>query len=143
VPGEHIRCRPLPTADTWDHRPPFDNPSFRQTIEELGRCSDRFLADLGYRREDGKYRILTGNRERVAVFCHAGFGLAWLSHLLDLPLTLVWCGFYLAPSSVTVVLFDERSADYAVPRCLAVGDTSHLYAAGLPVQPSGIVANYW
>jgi probable phosphoglycerate mutase len=36
---------------------------------------------------------------------------------------------------------DERSAHWAVPRCVGVGDVSHLYEAGLPVQPRGIVGN--
>jgi hypothetical protein len=67
--------------------------------------------------------------------------VTWLAHLLDLPLTLVWSGFWLAPSSVTTILFDERSTVWATPRCLGVGDVSHLYAAGLPVQPAGITAN--
>lgn len=142
VPGEVVRRRPLPNPDSWHERPPFDNPAFREIFEELKRNSDEFLSELGYSREGGTYRITAGNRERVAIFCHAGFGLTWLAHLLDLPLTMVWSGFFLAPSSVTTVLFDERSDSTATPRCLAVGDTSHLHAAGLPIQPSGIVANY-
>ena len=62
-------------------------------------------------------------------------------HLLEIPLPLMWAGFHLPPSSVTTVLFDERSEQWAVPRCTGVGDVSHLYAAGLPVQPAGIKAN--
>ena len=142
VPGEIIRRRPLPGLESWHKRAPFDNPEFLKVYDEVRRNSDEFLAGLGYRRKDGSYRITAGNRERIAVFCHAGFGLTWLAHLLDLPLTMVWSGFFLAPSSVTTVLFDERSDTAATPRCLAVGDTSHLHAAGLPIQPAGIVANY-
>jgi hypothetical protein len=43
---------------------------------------------------------------------------------------------------VTTVLFDERSPEWAVPRCIGFCDVSHLYAAGLPVQPRGILANF-
>ncbi|MCZ7545048.1 MAG: hypothetical protein M5R40_16680 [Anaerolineae bacterium] len=75
------------------------------------------------------------------MFCHQGFGLTWLAHLLDLPPPAVWTGFWLAPSSVTTVLFETRSADWATPRCLSVGDVSHLYAARLPVQPRGLRGN--
>ena len=104
--------------------------------------SDAFLARQGYVRDGGAYRMVAPSTEPIALFCHAGFGLTWLSHLLDLPLPLVWTGFFLAPSSVTILLMEERSAEYAVPRCLCVGDTSHLHAAGLPVIPSSTVANY-
>ncbi len=54
----------------------------------------------------------------------------------------MWAGFWHAPTAVTTILFDERSEKWAVPRALCVGDTSHLYAAGLPVRPRGIIANY-
>jgi probable phosphoglycerate mutase len=43
---------------------------------------------------------------------------------------------------VTTVLFEERSAERAAPRCIGLGDVSHLYAAGLPVRPRGIKGNF-
>ncbi len=46
----------------------------------------------------------------------------------------MWAGFYLAPSSVTTVLFDERTRDVAVPRCIGLSDVSHLYHT--PTCPS-------
>ena len=143
VPGQMVRAqRPLPTAEDWNSRPPLDNPSFGEICAALQAESDAFMARHGYVREGGAYRMVERNTERIALFCHAGFGLTWLAHLLDLPLPLVWTGFFLAPSSVTIVLLEERSEDFAVPRCLCVGDTSHLHAAGLPVTPSGITANF-
>ena len=78
----------------------------------------------------------------MAVFCHGGFGLTWLAHLLEIPLSLVWSGFWMPPSSVTTILFDERSQEWATPRCIGFGDVSHLYEAGLPVRPRGIIANF-
>lgn len=142
-PGELIRAQePYPNHDTWHTLTPFHNPEFRQQFEELKKCSDDFIKRQGYEREGGRYRIITPNREKIAIFCHGGFGLAWLAHLLELPLTLVWSGFWLAPSSVTTVLFDERSPEWAVPRCIGLGDVSHLHKAGLPVRPRGILANF-
>lgn len=103
----------------------------------------------------------------IAIFCHCGFGMTWLSHLLGLPLPMVYSSFWLAPSSVTTILFDEQpkhfeqlytaSDDsdnyvYLTPRALCVGGTSHLTAAGLETQntyyeewkrPSGIKNNFW
>jgi probable phosphoglycerate mutase len=88
------------------------------------------------------YTFEYSNRQRIAFFAHLGFGLAWLSYLLDIPLPLMWAGFYLHPSSVTTILFDERAPGVAVPRVLALGDLSHLARAGLPPTPAGIIANY-
>jgi probable phosphoglycerate mutase len=142
VPGELIRAqRPVATSDNWHQHPLLSSPLLRETFETVARDSDAFLARHGYEREDGRYRIVSPNREKIAVFCHGGFGLWWLAHLLEIPLPLMWSGFFLPPSSVTTVLFDERSPQWAVPRCHGVGDISHLYAAGLPMQPAGIKAN--
>jgi probable phosphoglycerate mutase len=143
VPGELTRAQlPCPTSDNWHALPCFSLPVLRETYEWLKVQSDGFLARHGYERSGGRYRITQANRERIAVFCHNGLGLSWLSHLLEIPLPLVWSGFWLAPTSVTIVLLDERSEQWAVPRCLCVGDTSHLHHAGLPVAPAGIKANY-
>jgi probable phosphoglycerate mutase len=142
TPGELIRGRsPYPTHENWHSLEWFSRPFFRERFEQLKRDSDAFLARHGYEREGGRYRIVQSNREKIAVFCHNGFGLCWLAHLLEIPLPLLWSGFWLAPSSVTTILMDERSEQWAVPRCLGLGDVSHLYEAGLPVQPRGIIAN--
>ena len=115
---------------------------YRAVVERVAADSDAFLARHGYQREGGAYRVVQPNTERIAVFCHGGLGLTWLAHLLAIPVPLMWAAFWLAPSSVTTVLMDERVDGLATPRCLALGDTSHLHAAGLPIQPAGIKANF-
>lgn len=79
---------------------------------------------------------------KIAVFCHGGFGLTWLAHLLQIPFPLVYSNFYLWPSSVTTILFDERLTGFATSRCIGLGDISHLAVAGLPPQPRGLLANW-
>lgn len=144
LPGEVIRSQdPLPTHHTWQELDYYRQTAAPDTFQRLKDCSDEFLARQGFERDGGKYRILReNNRDRVAVFCHGGFGLTWLAHLLEIPLTLMWSGFWLPPSSVTTILFDERSPGWATPRCIGLGDVSHLYEAGLPVKPRGIIANF-
>ncbi len=122
--------------------PDFADLSLGETIERIRLHSDRFLAGLGYRREGHRYRVESATTERVAVFCHGGFGMTWIAMLLQIPLPFAWAGFWLAPSSVTTVLFDQRSREFAVPRCLNVSDISHLYGSGCAPRPRGIVANF-
>lgn len=141
--GELIRKDlSLAARNNWHKLPYFDNNAVKRRIGEVSKNSDLFLQKQGYLREGGRYRIIRRNTDKIAVFCHGGFGVTWLSHLLEIPPTLVWSGFYLHTSSVTTVLFDERSSIWAVPRCLCVGDTSHLYKDGLPLHSNGIVANF-
>ena len=103
---------------------------------------------------------------RIALFCHAGTSMTLLSHLLSIPLPLVFSAFWLAPSSVTTILFEEHddskyqvdgvhdSSDciFLTPRALNVGSTAHLSAAGLQTEnslyeewkrPAGIKNNFW
>jgi broad specificity phosphatase PhoE len=143
LPGEVIRAEaPYPTHDTWHEHPFYQGLELREKFERLCRDSDAFIARHGYERDGGRYRIVRPNRERIAVFCHNGLGLTWLAHLLAMPLSLFWSAFWQAPSAVTTVLFDERSPEWAVPRCLGLGDIGHLHAAGLSPQPRGIQANW-
>lgn len=144
LPGELLRAQaPLPTRENWLQMPVFDpvREQVRVSADRIADASDAFLTDFGYVREGTRYRLLRSNPERIAVFCHAGLALTWLAHLLEIPAPLFWSGFFLAPSSVTTVLFEERSADWAVPRCIALGDTGHLQAAGLPRGTRGLEAN--
>jgi broad specificity phosphatase PhoE len=143
TPGELIRAEsPWPTHEDWHRIDAGYAEIVRQKFEEVRRCSDTFLARHGYERIGGRYAVRQASRERIAIFCHNGTALWWLAHLLELPLPLVWSGFWHAPSAVTTILFEERSKEWAVPKALCVADTSHLYAAGLPIRPRGIMANY-
>lgn len=144
IPGEVIRGKDImPVHSDWMKEEFLSTTSAAEIFEELRKNSDDFLKRLGYERIGGRYRIINRNSNKVAVFCHNGFGLTWLAHLLEIPLTLMWSGFWLAPTSVTTVLFDERSDEWAVPRCLQVGDISHLFHAGLQEKPSGIIKNFY
>ncbi len=141
VHGETIRAdlSPLTLAD-WSTHPALA-ADVAPVYTDVQAAADQFIARHGYTREDGRYRTVTANEDRIALFCHNGTGLMLLAHWLELPLPLVWVGFWLPPSSVTTVLFEERSDQWAVPRCLGVGDVSHLYEARLPVRPRGLKGN--
>ncbi len=142
VHGEDVRSlSPLPTHENWGSLPEFERLPVSEVFQMVRSNSDEFIARHGYVRENGVYRIEQPNRERIAVFCHGGFGLTWLAHLLEVPLPLMWTSFFLPTSSVTRILFEERSDEYAVPRCFGLGDISHLRMARLPMQSSGLQAN--
>ena len=97
-------------------------------IEENGKL---FLERLGYREENGIYRILRPNEERVALFCHAAFARAWLSVLLHVPLHMMWSSFSYTHTGVTVLEFRNWKNGFTAPQCLCFSDVSHLYEQGL------------
>ncbi len=128
-------------ADGAGH-PELDAVPLDEVVRRIRAGSDDFLARQGYRREGPVYRVERRHEETIALFCHGGFGLTWLALLLGVPMPLMWAGFFLHPSSVTTILWDEREDGVATPRCLDVGALPHLAVAGLDPTPSGIKANY-
>jgi probable phosphoglycerate mutase len=131
----------LADLNNWRDAPPFDHPLLAGHLERIRAGSDEFLARQGFFHDGEVYRFERENRKHIALFAHLGFGLAWLGHLLAIPLPLMWAGFYMHPSSVTTILFDERTPGAAVPRILGLGDISHLRKAGIPPSNAGIIAN--
>ena len=131
LPAELVRPpTPFPGHDTWYAQPPFTERRFRDAFEQLRRDADAFLARHGYVRDEGIYRCAEPSTERIAMFCHDGFARAFIAHLLEIPVPLMWTGFWLPPSSVSTILFEERARGRFTPRCIGMGDVSHLYAAG-------------
>ena len=105
-------------------------------IEESG---NEFLERLGYKEENGVYRILRKNEEKVALFCHTAFSKAWLSSLLHIPLHIMWASFHNTHTSVTVVEFKNNENGFTAPKCLCFSDISHLYAEGLDTLHDNMV----
>lgn len=101
---------------------------------------DNILANHGYIRKDSYYTVEKHNDDTIVIFCHLGVTMAMMSHLLGIAAPVLWQGFYLAPTSVTILSSEERVKGNAYFRCQVMGDTSHLYAGGEPISNSGYFA---
>jgi len=124
----------LALGDRWYEAEPFCRTKVREGYIRIQQESDKFTEMLGYKRERTLYRILRPSDERVAVFCHSGFGTVWLSYLLSIHPVLFWSSFGLNHSSITVLEFKNTESGMTAPYCLTLSDTSHLYADGLPLE---------
>lgn len=111
-----------------------DSMDCAANIEKEGNA---FLEKLGYRYEDGNYRILQPNEERVALFCHGNFARVWLSSLLKVPLHIMMANFDYNHTGVTVLRFGNNKDGITVPRCMMYSDISHLYAHGPDTNYNG------
>jgi len=137
------------TQEAWDVVPGY--AKYKDRYRALCEDGDEFLERLGFKRDGPIYRTGTdglqhhGKGLEVVLVCHMGMALTWLSHLLALPTPLCHTGFFLPPSSVTTILFEQRNAYAAVPRIIRMGCTAHLYKAGIKPhpKPAGIQANYY
>ena len=114
----------------WYNHPALQ--SFKNGTERINREVDQFLLSLGYRhdRENGRYEVVNSNSERVALFAHQGFGLMFLSSLLDIPYPVFSTHFDMGHSGMSVIDFSEKDG-YVYPRVLQLSNDSHLYREGI------------
>lgn len=100
---------------------------------------DKLLKTYGYTRDGYRYHASPdAQRDAVVVcFCHLGVTCVILSHLLNMTPVQLWHGFFLAPTSVTVVGCEERKPGEVYFRCETCGDVSHLRNAREPISHYG------
>ncbi|MBR4878968.1 MAG: histidine phosphatase family protein [Clostridia bacterium] len=108
----------------------FNQSDFKQAVDYIEENGKAFLEKLGYKEENGVYRILRNNEEKVALFCHKVFSLAWLSCLLHIPIHIMWASFKYNHTGVTILEFKNNPDGFTAPQCLCLSDVSHLYAHG-------------
>ena len=109
----------------------------REHYEDVCTHLDLLLKEYGYLRDGRMYRVRRHSDKTIVIFCHFGVSMIFLSHLLNLPAQALLHGIFLAPTSVTVLVSEERFADEAYFRAERIGDCAHLIAAGEPVSASG------
>lgn len=106
----------------------FKQSDMKKAVSYIEEEGNLFLEKLGYKEENGVYRILENNEDNVALFCHAAFARAWISVLLHIPIHIMWSGFDYMHTGVTVLEFKNNEDGFTAPTCLCYSDTSHLYA---------------
>jgi broad specificity phosphatase PhoE len=121
----------------WENAPGFRESDIAAARKEIVEGGRDFLARLGYREENGIYRIENPNEERVALFCHGCFLFTWISELLHIPLQVSWGSLSFTHTGITVLRFSNNPNGVTSPRCLCTSDTSHLYAHGPDTNYNG------
>ena len=124
----------LRIGDDWHTLPEFSQINGKAGYQRIIDASDDFLSRQGYVREGRVYRAERPNDERVALFCHQGFGITWISHLLQIPPHIMWTSFDITHSGVTIIRFANQPDGYSVPQCLCLSDISHIYGENLPMM---------
>ena len=121
--------------DKWYTHEYFKGFDYQKAIKRMNDETDKFLESQGYvhDRENGGYKVIKKNDKRIAIFAHQGFGLAFLSSLMDIPFPYFSTHFDLGHSSMTVIYFGESDEKYKTgnkllyPKILELSNDSHLY----------------
>lgn len=122
-------------GDRWFDFPEFKKYNYEKGVNRIYNELDTFFESLGYVhiRYTGKYKVTNSNDQRIALFAHQGFGLAFLSCLLDIPYPMFCTHFDMCHSGLTVIEFREIEG-YAIPKVLTLSSDAHLYREGLPTS---------
>ncbi len=120
------------SLEKWCENDLFRETNLKNGITRIDKEVDDFFLSLGFEhdREKARYRVIEQNKKRIALFAHQGFGLAFLSSLLDIPYPIFCTRFDLGHSSVTVINFEDTS-EYTYPKILQLSDNSHCYKEGI------------
>lgn len=119
-------------GDKWYEHPYFENTNLKKGVQFTNENVDNFLQSLGFQhdRRNHRYEVLHKSNKRVALFAHQGFGLAFLSSVMDIPYPYFSTHFDTSHSCVTVIEFAEDTK-YVYPKILQLSNDSHLFKAGL------------
>ena len=124
----------------WYTHPAFADTNFARGVARVDKAVDEFFLSLGYEhdRENARYKVLKKQDNRVALFAHQGFGMMFLSSVLDIPYNDICVRFDMEWSGVTVIDFEEENG-YVYPKMLQLSNDSHLYKEGLNVLYNGSI----
>lgn len=114
----------------WRENELFQVYGVGASYDRVTAAFDELLAAHGYRREGRWYRVERPNTDSLVFFCHFGVMSVLLSHLMNVSPMVLWHGTVVAPASVTTVYTEERRKGVASFRAAAIGDVTHLLAAG-------------
>ena len=122
-------------GDKWYTHPEFKAGNYGRGIERIYNGTDELLLSLGYEHEryTGKYKVVAPNDKRVALFAHQGFGLAFLSALLDIPYPMISTHFDMCHTGITAIEF-RNGVQYSIPRVLTLSSEAHIFKEGLPLK---------
>ena len=110
----------------WDKHPYFRDNTCTECYKEVSERFDMFLEGFGLVRRDGLYYCRESCDENIALFAHGGSGAVVFSHVFNMPFPFVLTSMPFGVCSVSVVEFDARAGEKAVPRLRLFNDMGHI-----------------
>ncbi len=133
TPEDHLSYRFSNEKGIYDFKDFYESDRMK-AIDTMVENSDEFLASLGYERQGAFYKIKKPNEQHIAVFCHGGFGAAWISHLLNTAPAAMYPQIRLNTTSVTKFVFANEEVGYTKPILKHLGEIEHIRRVGLKIN---------
>lgn len=122
-------------GENWYDHKAFEGTKLKEGMLRIRNNADEFMLSLGYRnnRQEGYYIAENPNNDRVALFAHEGFGIAFLSSILNIPYPIFSTHFAMCHTGVTVVEFRDEGG-FVFPKVLTYSNEAHLYEKRVPLS---------
>ncbi|MBR5524484.1 MAG: histidine phosphatase family protein [Clostridia bacterium] len=123
----------LKLRNKWYTHPYFADTGYEAGVNRINTEVDKLMEELGYRhdRETGRYYQIGEPPKRVAMFAHYGFGMAFLSSVLDIPYNEFLPRFNIGLTGMTAILFYHHKNGMVIPQVVQHAGDGHLYREGL------------
>ncbi len=100
--------------------------NIKEIYTEICKNFDDILKEHGYIRVDNYYKVEKESEDEIIFVCHFGMMCVLMSHLMNIPHSILGMTTCCAPTGVTRFVSEEREKGIAHFRCLCFSDTSHL-----------------
>lgn len=120
----------------WYEHPELKKYNFKKGLDRIQTELDALLLKHGYEHipGTGTYKAVHPNDDRIALFAHQGFGMNFMSQLLDIPYPFYSTHFDLTHTGLTVIEFKDEGDGTVIPKVLTVSSDAHIYKEGLPTN---------
>ena len=112
----------------WMEDTMFAGSDIQEKYNWVKEGLEALLKKHGYEREGNGnlFRAVRSNEDTVVLFCHFGVLAVMMSILTGFSPYVFWQHFCALPTSVTIIVTEEREKGKVMFRCIGFGDLSHL-----------------
>lgn len=120
-------------GDHWYDSPRFSGTNYKSGITRIKKSTVEFMKGLGYsyNKDTGYYSAEKRIYDRVAIFAHGGFSMAFISCLLNIPYPEFCIRFEHIGASAVIVFKVEDEGKEIIPKIYQYGNDSHIYKENL------------
>lgn len=125
----------LTIGDNWMEHEMFKGTTIVDGYMRIRKETREFFKNQGFEFDEklGKYKVTKKNDKRVVMYAHHGFGMAFMSNILNIPYPIMTTRFDYTHSTIQLILFDETK-EYCNPVMITHGNDAHMYAENLPTR---------
>ncbi len=130
LPSFYLNKKELYDIDKYLDTDLMKSGNIKHYYEHVCNEFDKILAKHGYIRKNNYYEVKKESLDEVIFVCHFGMMTVLMSHLMNIPHTILGMTTCCAPTGITRFVSEEREKGISHFRCLCFSDTSHLALEG-------------